>query len=64
MAAKKHRRTCRLTPGTRYSSRTAALAAANERKIQGAVNGQHGGAEYDVEPCRCGGVHLVMRTPG
>lgn len=56
------RRKCRLTPGTRFGSRSAAEAAKLERKINSGANGQRGVIEYAIRPCSCGGFHLTTVT--
>lgn len=60
---RKHKRTCRLTPGTRFATSALAEDAAMQRKINSGVNGQHAQTTYTVVPCACNGVHLVADAP-
>lgn len=59
----RHKRTCRLLPGTRYNSQSAAEVAELERKINSGAGGQRNALTYKITPCRCGGVHLIADKP-
>lgn len=58
------KRTCRLTPGSRFATKKDAENAEFQRKLNSGTNGQRAQPAYEIRPCRCNGWHLMTVVPG